>query len=156
MNLDDTILQLKDKISMMKTRQKLKLQEMSVRLKSGEELHDHCSLRDCGMLNISHVYVHKTLPQQPRLSSAAFGPKMLKLMVVLKGGTHKIPIEVNSLNRVEELKFELEKFHKHLLPENGRYFFTYQKKGYVMSDTHAFSWYMIEDGDTIQITPQQE
>ncbi|KAL2324351.1 hypothetical protein Fmac_023409 [Flemingia macrophylla] len=163
MDLDDTVLQLKEKICEMKKFLKLKARDISVRVKWGQELQDHRSMRDCGMLCISHVYVHRTTPlalgSSSRFSASAFEPKMLKVIVALKGATdddHKIPIQVNSFSRVEDLRFELEKFYKHVLPQNRPYFFTYQKKGHVMTETHSFNWYQVQDGDTIEITPEDD
>ncbi|KAL9317384.1 hypothetical protein ACSQ67_013901 [Phaseolus vulgaris] len=162
MDLDDTVLQLKERIYRMKKPRNVNLNEVSVRIKSGEELHDQLSLRDCGMLNLSVIYVHRKSAESeppPKFTFPAVtadggvGAKMVKIMVVPKDGTQKIPIEVNSFNRVEDLRYELEKFHKHVLPENNSYFFT-NKDGHVMTETHSFNWYGIEDGDVIEITPE--
>lgn len=215
MELDDTVLQLKEKIYRMKKCKILQPSEMSARIKSGPEfveLHDDRTLRDCDMLNISHVFVRKKLkplpypypypyphpnphsqshshshlhsqsqshshshsksqsqshsqsPSHPHphwispvvAADPILGTKMLKVFVVAKGGTEKIPIEVNIYNRIENLRYELEKFHKHVVPENGRYFFVYQKNGngHVMTETYAFNWYRMEEGDIIEITPE--
>ncbi|RDX61351.1 Nedd8, partial [Mucuna pruriens] len=153
MYLYDTVLCLKEKIYNLKKPENIKAKDMEVLLKSGYELKDQWSLQDCGMLNISHVYVRKRLaqPREPG-TDAHFGTKMLNLMLVPKGGTQKIPIQVNILNSVGDMRFELEKFHRHVLPQDLSYFFT-NKKGHVMSETLAFNWFRLEDGDTIEITP---
>jgi len=154
MDLDDTVLQLKERIYRMKKPKNLNLKEMSVRIKSGEELRDQFSLRDCGMLNMSVVYVHgKSPPKFTFPADGGVGAKMVRIMVVSKDGTQKMMIEVNLFNKVEDLRYELEKSHKHVLPENCPYFFT-DKNGHVMAETHAFNWYGIKDGDIIEITPE--
>ncbi|BAT94015.1 hypothetical protein VIGAN_08058100 [Vigna angularis var. angularis] len=167
LDLDDTILQLKKKIYRMKKTRKLNLNKMSVRIKSGEDLRDQLSLRDCGVLNMSVVYVHKnsekpepepplkfTIPVVTADCVGGVAAKMVKIMVVPKDGTQKVVIEVDLFDRVEDLRYELEKFHKHVLPANVGYFFTNKKNGHVMSEAHAFNWYGIEDGDVIEVTPE--
>ncbi|XP_014491866.1 uncharacterized protein LOC106754369 [Vigna radiata var. radiata] len=167
MDLDDTILQLKEKIYSLKKSRKLYLTKMWVRMKSGEELLDQLSLRDCGLLNNSVVYVHKkpakpeaeappkfTIPVVSADCAGGVAAKMVKIMVVPKDGTQKVVIEVNLFNRVEDLRYELEKSHTHVLPANVGYFFTNKKNGHVMSEAHAFNWYGIEDGDVIEVTPE--
>ncbi|WVY99247.1 hypothetical protein V8G54_031398 [Vigna mungo] len=167
MDLDDTILQLKEKIYNLKKSRKLNLTKMWVRLKSGEELREQLSLRDCGLLNNSVVYVHKkpakpepeappkfTIPVVTADCVGGVAAKMVKIMVVPKDGTQKVVIEVDLFNRVEDLRYELEKSHKHVLPANVGYFFTNKKNGHVMSEAHAFNWYGIEDGDVIEVTPE--
>jgi len=165
MDLDDTVLQLKEKIYRMKKTRNLNLNEMSVQIKSGEELRDQLSLRDCGVLNMSVVYVNRksaegeaplkfTIPVVTADCVGGLAAKIVKIAVVPKDGTQKVVIEVNLFNRVEGLRYELEKSHKHVLPENNRYFFTNKKNGHVITESHAFNWYGIKDGDVIEVTPE--
>ncbi|KAK7391023.1 hypothetical protein VNO78_19308 [Psophocarpus tetragonolobus] len=153
MNLNDTVLQLKEKIFHAKQPLNFRLVEMEVRTKWGQELQDHRSLRDCGILNISHVYARKRIPQPG--FDIHFGKRPTTVMVVPKNGTDTIPIEVNGQCCVEDLRFELDKFYTHALPQNGQYFFINNKTGNMISEKYTFDWHRIKDGDTIQITPYQ-
>ncbi|XP_043808242.1 ubiquitin domain-containing protein 7SL RNA2 isoform X2 [Manihot esculenta] len=82
---------------------------------------------------------------------ATTGTKKLKLMVLPKCGTKKIPIEVNASDNVGELRKELQKLnqrlHFHLPPEG--YFFIYKQN--VMDDDRSFRWHHVCQGDTIEI-----
>ncbi|CBI23171.3 unnamed protein product, partial [Vitis vinifera] len=93
----------------------------------GRELQDSRSLRDCELSD------------------------RLKLMVMSKCGTKKVPVEVNPLDNVGELRKELEKldqrFQFHLPPEG--YFFIYKQN--VMDDDRSFRWHHVGQGDTVEI-----
>ncbi|XP_043808243.1 ubiquitin domain-containing protein 7SL RNA1 isoform X2 [Manihot esculenta] len=82
---------------------------------------------------------------------ATTGTKKLKLMVLPKCGTKKIPIEVNASDNVGELRKELQKLnqrlHFHLPPEG--YIFIYKQN--VMDDDRSFKWHHVYQGDTIEI-----
>ncbi|XP_017641366.1 ubiquitin domain-containing protein 7SL RNA1-like isoform X2 [Gossypium arboreum] len=78
-------------------------------------------------------------------------PKKLKLLVLPKCGTKKIPVEVNATDNVSELRKELQKLHQRLqfhLPQEG-YFFIYKQN--VMDDDRSFRWHQVGQGDTIEI-----
>ncbi|KAL6217673.1 hypothetical protein ACLB2K_010890 [Fragaria x ananassa] len=75
----------------------------------------------------------------------------LKLMVLPKCGTKKIPVEVNASDNVGELRKELQKLHQRLhfhLPQES-YFFIYKQN--VMDDDKSFRWHHVGQGDTIEI-----
>ncbi|XP_052477620.1 ubiquitin domain-containing protein 7SL RNA1 isoform X2 [Gossypium raimondii] len=75
----------------------------------------------------------------------------LKLLVLPKCGTKKIPVEVNATDNVSELRKELQKLHQRLhfqLPQEG-YFFIYKQN--VMDDDRSFRWHQVGQGDTIEI-----
>ncbi|MBA0663348.1 hypothetical protein Goklo_003468 [Gossypium klotzschianum] len=77
--------------------------------------------------------------------------KKLKLLVLPKCGTKKIPVEVNATDNVSELRKELQKLHQRLhfqLPQEG-YFFIYKQN--VMDDDRSFRWHQVGQGDTIEI-----
>ncbi|XP_010431560.1 PREDICTED: uncharacterized protein LOC104715888 [Camelina sativa] len=78
-------------------------------------------------------------------------PKKLRVMVLLKGGTRKIPLEVNAGDNVGELRKELAKVQQRLqlsLPQDG-YLFIYKQN--VMKDDRSFWWHCVGQGDTIEI-----
>ncbi|XP_034698247.1 ubiquitin-NEDD8-like protein RUB2 [Vitis riparia] len=112
----------------------------------GRELQDSRSLRDCELSDRSEIDVGiKPLP------ASGSGSKRLKLMVMSKCGTKKVPVEVNPLDNVGELRKELEKldqrFQFHLPPEG--YFFIYKQN--VMDDDRSFRWHHVGQGDTVEI-----
>ncbi|XP_028189410.1 ubiquitin domain-containing protein 7SL RNA2-like isoform X2 [Glycine soja] len=75
----------------------------------------------------------------------------LKLMVLPKSGTKKVPVEVNASDNVGELRKELQKLHQRVqfhLPQDG-YFFIYKQN--VMDDDRSFRWHHVAQGDTIEI-----
>lgn len=113
----------------------------------GRELQDSRSLRDCELPDRSEIDVGiKPLP-----AASGSGSKRLKLMVMSKCGTKKVPVEVNPLDNVGELRKELEKldqrFQFHLPPEG--YFFIYKQN--VMDDDRSFRWHHVGQGDTVEI-----
>ncbi|CAH2071870.1 unnamed protein product [Thlaspi arvense] len=78
-------------------------------------------------------------------------PKKLRVMVLPKCGTRKIPVEVNAGDNVGELRKELNKIQQRFqlsLPQEG-YFFIYKQN--VMDDERSFRWHRVEHGDTIEI-----
>ncbi|KAL1216388.1 Ubiquitin domain-containing protein 7SL RNA1 [Cardamine amara subsp. amara] len=78
-------------------------------------------------------------------------PKKLRVMVLPKCGTRKIPVEVNAGDNVEELRKELAKIQQRFqlnLPQEG-YFFIYKQN--VMDDDRSFRWHRVDHGDTIEI-----
>ncbi|XP_022720586.1 probable ubiquitin receptor RAD23 isoform X2 [Durio zibethinus] len=83
--------------------------------------------------------------------AASTGSKRLKLMVLPKCETKKIPVEVNASDNVRELRKELQKLHQRLhfhLPQEG-YFFIYKQN--VMDEDRSFRWHQVAQGDTIEI-----
>ncbi|CAF1711501.1 hypothetical protein Bca4012_007677 [Brassica carinata] len=78
-------------------------------------------------------------------------PKKLRVMVLPKNGTMKIPVEVNASDNVGELRKELVKVQQRFqisLPQEG-YFFIYKQN--VMEDDRSFRWHRVDHGDTIEI-----
>ncbi|KAK7357526.1 hypothetical protein VNO80_16815 [Phaseolus coccineus] len=152
MNLSDTVLQLKKMFIRKKRSRNLKTKDMVVVTKVGDELYDHMSMLACGMLNLSHVYLCKRSEEGALIGEDLKKGKMLKVMVVPKGGTEKIPIEVNSLTRLEDLRYELEKFHKHVLPQSVDYSFTV--KDDLPCEGYSFDKLGIKEGETVVIKPK--
>ncbi|KAL9317383.1 hypothetical protein ACSQ67_013900 [Phaseolus vulgaris] len=152
MNLDDTVLLLKKMYFRKKRPRILKLKDMVVVTKVGYELYDRMSMLACGMLNLSHVYVCQRSEEGALIGGDLKKGKMLKVMVVPEGGTEKIPIEVNSLTLLEDLRYELEKFHKHVLPRSVHYTFTV-KDDPVPCEVYSFDKLGIKEGETIVIKP---
>lgn len=151
MDLDDTILQLKENIHEMEP---VPIQRLMLQFNGGE-LQDNRSLRESELVDKSEINVNiRPSPTNSGTGStgiATTGTKKLKLMVLPKCGTKKIPIEVNASDNVGELRKELQKLnqrlHFHLPPEG--YFFIYKQN--VMDDDRSFKWHHVYQGDTIEI-----
>ncbi|KAG4383808.1 hypothetical protein GLYMA_13G153900v4 [Glycine max] len=146
-DVNDTVLRLKEKIHEMETLavpvNRLLLHASS----TGAELHDHQLLRDCDVSENSEIDVGF----RPSPTVASPGLKRLKLMVLPKSGTKKVPVEVNASDNVGELRKELQKLHQRVqfhLPQDG-YFFIYKQN--VMDDDRSFRWHHVAQGDTIEI-----
>ncbi|XP_055816321.1 ubiquitin domain-containing protein 7SL RNA1-like [Solanum dulcamara] len=80
-------------------------------------------------------------------NGSGFGSKKLRIMILSKCGTKKIPIEVNPLDNVGHLRKELQTLELEL-PQEG-YFFIYKQN--VMDDDRSFRWHHVCQGDTIEI-----
>ena len=77
--------------------------------------------------------------------------KKLRVMVLPKCWTRKIPVEVNAGDNVGELRKELAKIQQRFqlkLPQDG-YFYIYKQN--VMDDDRSFRWHRVDHGDTIEI-----
>ncbi|KAM3328038.1 ubiquitin domain-containing protein 7SL RNA2-like [Capsicum galapagoense] len=128
---------------------------------NGIELIDHHSLQHYGISNNSEIDVSikpstittpapaTTTTTSPVSSSVnnGNGSKKLRIMILTKCGTNKIPIEVNPSENVGQLKKELQKLELEL-PQEG-YFFIYKQN--VMDDDRSFRWHHVCQGDTIEI-----
>ncbi|KAF5474731.1 hypothetical protein F2P56_006602 [Juglans regia] len=152
MDVNDTIGRFKEKIQEMEAVPANRLVIHS----SGIELQDHISLRDYELSDNSDIDVSFKGSPTAALTATRSGPtttgsKKLKLMVLPKCGTKKIPVEVNASDNVGELRKELQKLqqrlHFHLPPEG--YFFIYEQN--VMDDDRSFRWHHVGNGDTIEI-----
>lgn len=138
---NDKILQLKEKI---REKEALASCWLLVLHSKGTELQDHLSLLDCELSDRSEIDV--TLKRV--VSSVS---NKLKVMVLPKGGSKKIAVEVNASDNVGELRKELQKLQRSVLlplPPDG-YFFIY--KQIVMDDDKSFRWHHVGNGDTIEI-----
>ncbi|KAJ4703194.1 putative Ubiquitin [Melia azedarach] len=156
MDANDTVLRLKEKIHEMEPIPVNRLVVQS----SGAELQDHRSLHDCELIDNAEVDIN-VRPSPTALGAASggtnstttstTGSKKLKLMVLTKCGTKKIPVEMNATDNVGELRKELQKLHQRFhfhLPQDG-YFFIYKQN--VMDDDRSFRWHHVGQGDTIEI-----
>ncbi|KAJ0016776.1 hypothetical protein Pint_10892 [Pistacia integerrima] len=140
MDINDTILHLKEKIH--------DVEPIPV---NSAELQDHRSLCDCELMDNSEVDVNVRPSPTASGGTGTTGSKKLKLMVLPKCGTKKIPVEVNATDNVGELRKELQKLHQRFhfhLPQDG-YFFIYKQN--VMDDDRSFRWHHVGQGDTIEI-----
>ncbi|MED6143636.1 hypothetical protein PIB30_007940 [Stylosanthes scabra] len=148
MNVNDTVLKLKEKIQEMEGVAMSKI----VLHATGTELHDHQLLKDCEISDKYEIDVSlRPSPTTSAVASGGGGSKKLKLMVLPNTGTNKIPVEVNASDNVRELRKELQKLHQKLqfhLPQEG-YFFIYKQN--VMDDDMSFRWHHVVQGDTIEI-----
>ncbi|XVF87677.1 hypothetical protein PTKIN_Ptkin18bG0139700 [Pterospermum kingtungense] len=152
MDVNDSVSRLKEKIHEMEP---VPVNRLAVQSSTGSELQDHRSLRDCEPTDNTDIEVNvKPSPTGSGSGSAGTvttGSKKLKLMVLPKCGTKKIPVEVNASDNVGELRKELQKLHQRLqfhLPQEG-YFFIYKQN--VMDDDRSFRWHQVGQGDTIEI-----
>ncbi|KAK9267250.1 hypothetical protein L1049_009672 [Liquidambar formosana] len=148
-DLNDTIGRLKEKIH---ENEGVVVNQLMIH-SSGKELQDHMSLRDSELSDHSEIDVSVKLSSTSSgsASGANIGSKKLKVMVLPKCGTKKIPVEVNAWDNVGELRKELQKLHQRLhfhLPPEG-YFFIYKQN--VMDDDRSFRWHHVGQGDTIEI-----
>ncbi|XP_021887354.1 uncharacterized protein LOC110806737 [Carica papaya] len=139
LDANDTVLRLKEKIH--EAEAAVPVNRMVI-LSGGTELQDHRCLGECdnGEIDVSL-----------KAPSTAVGGKRLKVMVLPKCGTKKIPVEVNASDNVGDLRKELAKLHQRLhfnLPQEG-YFFIYKQN--VMDDDRSFRWHHVSQGDTIEI-----
>nr|XP_025884041.1 ubiquitin domain-containing protein 7SL RNA1-like [Solanum lycopersicum] len=135
---------------------------------NGIEMMDHQTLQEYGLINNSEINVSikpstimvSSPPPPPtttttKLTTSSGSPmnnngnglKKLRIMVLSKCGTNKIPIEVNPSDNVGHLKKELQKLELEL-PQEG-YFFIYKQN--VMDDDRSFRWHHVCQGDTIEI-----
>ncbi|CDY71939.1 BnaCnng75210D, partial [Brassica napus] len=136
----------------------------------GKVLQDDHDIEQCAILNNSHLQIissslgtdqHRNnqvlKPEQSPPSNSTEPilngqdlPK-LRVMVLPKNGTMKIPVEVNASDNVGELRKELVKVQQRFqisLPQEG-YFFIYKQN--VMEDDRSFRWHRVDHGDTIEI-----
>ncbi|KAL0012432.1 hypothetical protein SO802_007540 [Lithocarpus litseifolius] len=165
MEVTDTVGKLKEKIQEMEAVPVNRLMIHS----SGAELQDHRSLCECEISENSDIDV-SFRPSPTTASPAAMaalspslspgpgmgpttllGSKKLKLLVLPKCGTKKIPVEMNASDNVGELRKELQKLQEKLqfsLPQEG-YFFIYKQN--VMDDDRSFRWHHVGQGDTIEV-----
>ncbi|KAM3749393.1 hypothetical protein ACB098_05G181300 [Castanea mollissima] len=161
MEVTDTVGKLKEKIQEMEAVPVNRLMIHSC----GAELQDHRSLCECEISENSDIDV-SFRPSPTAASPAAMaalspspgpgpttllGSKKLKLLVLPKCGTKKIPVEMNASDNVGELRKELQKLQEKLqfsLPQEG-YFFIYKQN--VMDDDRSFRWHHVGQGDTIEV-----
>ncbi|KAH0711273.1 hypothetical protein KY289_007232 [Solanum tuberosum] len=128
---------------------------------NGIELIDHQTLQDYRLIDNSEINVSirpsTIMVSAPPPTTTTFlgspmnnngnGLKKLRIMILSKCGTNKIPIEVNPSDNVGHLKKELQKLELEL-PQEG-YFFIYKQN--VMDDDRSFRWHHVCQGDTIEI-----
>ncbi|KAA8515468.1 hypothetical protein F0562_018921 [Nyssa sinensis] len=149
MDMNEAVVRLKEKIYEMERVPVNRLLLYS----NGNELQDHQALRDCELFDNSEIeVVMKTShAANPPLQGGNISSKKLKIMVLTKCGTKKIPVEVNASDNVGELRKELQKLHQRFnfdLPPEG-YFFIYRQN--VMDDNRSFRWHHVSNGDNIEI-----
>ncbi|KAL6521384.1 hypothetical protein OROGR_017953 [Orobanche gracilis] len=138
MDSHETIQRLKEKINEMEG---LPANRISVHA-SRAELQDQKSMHECELFDSSEINVAVRSRQ-----SCGSGTTKMRIAVVMRCGTVKISVEVNSSDNVGELRKKLEKM-KLDLPQEG-YFFIYKQN--VMDDDRSFRWHHVSQGDTIEI-----
>ncbi|XP_073147085.1 uncharacterized protein [Henckelia pumila] len=151
MNCTETVRGLKEKIQEMEG---VPMSRLVIHAK-GVELHDGGSLEDCGLADNSEVEVLvQASPETTSTGSsvnAAARPRKLKIVVLARNGTKRVPLDVNPWEDVGELRNKLKKVDKEMqldLPKDGGYFFIYKQN--VMDDDKSFRWHQVGQGDTIE------
>ncbi|KAG9138704.1 hypothetical protein Leryth_023197 [Lithospermum erythrorhizon] len=167
MEAHDTVRRLKERIQ---ETQGLPMNMLVLHI-NGNELRDpNKSLRDYSLSYSSEVDLSirggDFSPMPPPNSSTGLGPsstsssgsssdtnrsKKLRVTIVTKCGTKKIPLEVNPAENVAALRKELQKLSNHAqldLPPEG-YFFIYKQN--VMDDDRSIRWHQVGQGDIIEI-----
>ncbi|XP_027078001.1 ubiquitin domain-containing protein 7SL RNA1-like [Coffea eugenioides] len=153
MDVNDSIRRLKEKIHEMEG---IPVGRLIIHAGAGGvELQDHRSLVECELFDHSEIDV-SIRPSSSTTSSGSSvgnssGSKKMKIMVLTKCGTRKIPVEVSPSDNVGQLRNELQKLNHNLdlnLPQEG-YFFIYKQN--VMDDDRSFRWHHVVQGDTIEI-----
>ncbi|KAK6917345.1 Ubiquitin-like domain [Dillenia turbinata] len=120
----------------------------------GNELNNRSTIHECGLHHQSHIEVSIRASPPAAASTASgsnAGSKKLKLLVLPRCGTKKIPVEVNASDNVGELRKQLPILQEKLrfsLPSDG-YFFIHKQS--VMDDERSFRWHHVNQGDTIEI-----
>ena len=147
---DATVASLKERL-IRETELSVPPNRSAVLLWNGAELQDQRSLGECGLADGSEVEVILGPVVAGASAAAATGKKTMRVMVLTKCGTKKIPVEVSASDNVGELRKELQNLHQKLhfhLPPEG-YFFIYKQN--VMDDDRSFRWHQVGPGDTIEI-----
>ncbi|KAM0937082.1 putative Ubiquitin-like domain-containing protein [Dioscorea sansibarensis] len=117
----------------------------------GVEMQDpQRALRDYGVVGGTEVSV---VVRSAAAAAAAAGSvgKRITVMVLVKGVTKKIGVEVNVMESVRELRKELERLEglqRLVLPAEG-YFFIYRQE--VMEEERSFRWHGVKNNDTIEV-----
>ncbi|KZV49770.1 Ubiquitin [Dorcoceras hygrometricum] len=151
MDVDETILALKEKIQVMARVPACRL----VIHANGAELHDGRTLKDCGLADNSELDV--LIQASPETTSTASSvhavvrPGKLKIVVLTKNGSNRVPLEVNPWEVVGELRAKLQNLEEEMqldLPKGG-YFFIHKQN--VMDDDKSFRWHHVGQGDAIEI-----
>ncbi|XP_020243912.1 polyubiquitin-like [Asparagus officinalis] len=118
----------------------------------GGEMQGNRTLADYGVADNSEVsVVIRPFMSGAPVGMGGAGQKKMKVFVMPKCGTKKIPVEVNPSDNVSELRKELLRLHGDLnfhLPSEG-YFFIYKQN--VVDEDRTFRWHHVQPGDTIEI-----
>ncbi|XP_031394903.1 ubiquitin domain-containing protein 7SL RNA1-like isoform X1 [Punica granatum] len=150
MNVSDAISHVKEKIH--EIDQSIPLNIFVLHC-NGKQLQDHLSVGESELFNNSEIEVIVRNNSQTTPGTAATtNNKKLRIMVLTKCGTRKIPVEVNAGDNVGELRRELQRLQQRMnnfaLPPEG-YFFIYRQN--VMDEDRSFRWHHVGQGDTIEI-----
>ncbi|KAK6127439.1 hypothetical protein DH2020_038828 [Rehmannia glutinosa] len=145
MDANETIQKLKEKIH---ETEGMPVNQLVIDV-NGIELHDHKSMQECELSDNSEVNVSvrsSSATSWPSSRNNGGRPKM-RIFVVTKCGTETVPMEVDLLDRIGELRNKLEEM-KLDLPQEG-YFFVYKQN--VMDDERSFRWHHVCQGDIIEV-----
>lgn len=148
MSPNDTFSKLKDKIQDMEQVPKSRVSLHFNR----KDINDQTSLREFDKQELGVSVIKQSPTTSVGSGSANQGSnKRLKLMVLYKNGTERIPVEMNVGDNVGELRKQLGKMQERMgfgLPSEG-YFFIYKQN--VMDDDKSFRWHKVGQGDVIEV-----
>ncbi|GAB2284697.1 hypothetical protein Dimus_019149 [Dionaea muscipula] len=153
MELTDTIELLKQKIQEIEG---IPANHLILFINGNTELQDKRSLHDYYLTDGSEITVTvrpssatTSVPIMPTTTKTS--SKKLKVLVMPKCGTIKIPVEVTPSDKVQVLRNELEKLQSQYgfdLPVDG-YFFIHRQS--LMEERESFQWHNVRQGDIIDI-----
>ncbi|KAH7653018.1 ubiquitin C protein [Dioscorea alata] len=116
----------------------------------GVEMQDpQRALREYGVVEGTEVSV--VVRSAAGVTAAAVVGKRITVMVLVKGVTKKVGVEVNVMESVRELRKELERLERLqrlMLPTEG-YFFIYKQE--VMEEERSFRWHGVKNNDIIEV-----
>ncbi|KZV22731.1 Ubiquitin [Dorcoceras hygrometricum] len=151
MNVTETIRVLKEKVQEIEN---IPVRRLVIHA-NGVELHDDRTLKDCGLADNSELDVLvQASPETTSTGSsvhAVIRPRKLRIVILTKHGTNRVPLEVNPWEDVGELRAKLQNLdeEKQLDLPKGGYFFIYKQN--VMDEDKSFRWHHVGQGDAIEI-----
>lgn len=149
-DVNDAILHVKEKIH--EIDQSVQMNNSTLHC-NGNDLQDHLTVGESELLDNCEIEVIvRNSSQTMAGATAPANNKKLRVMVLTKCGTRKIPVEMNAGDNVGELRRELQRLQQVMnnftLPPEG-YFFIYRQN--VMDEDRSFRWHHVGQGDTIEI-----
>ncbi|EXB31384.1 hypothetical protein L484_014811 [Morus notabilis] len=143
-DVDDTVLNLKNKILQVEKTLAAANRSLLVLHSKGPELQDHRTFGECEVSDGAEIEVSSRRP---------VSNKKLKVILQSKCETMRIPVEVNPADNVMELRKECQRLNQEVnfpLPPEG-YFFIHKQA--VMDDNRSFWWHNVGNGNIIEVFP---
>ncbi|GMN49815.1 hypothetical protein TIFTF001_018977 [Ficus carica] len=150
-DLNDTVLNLKDKIILAAEEASLISSSSSAAARSAMVLHS----KGREMQDINRSLAEYEVKDDGEIEVGFRRPASSKLKVVVesKCGTKRIPVEVNASGNVgDQLRKELRRLNQEQgFPLPTEYFFIHKQD--VMDEDRSFRWHRVASGDTIEVFP---